>query len=353
MSRLRVATTVAVVTAMFALGAAGTMSTAGAASSTKLTTAQMNQLVKAAENGTGVTPAMCHGRKYKIGIDIYPTTITFGQDVVQGAKKIAKESGCITPIILQDNDVAETVIANIHSFVEQKVSGIAILSAVQGSEIEAISIAKAAKIPVVTASLGEKGTPFIDVNDETAGEQEGSAVAAAFEKQIGSSTSPWIIEANYPLLPPASDRISGWLSAVEKVFPNIPTNQIISFNSELNVADTAQAMGPVLATIPSNAPILTVGINDDVSFQAAEMAKAAGHPVLGSGFGGDHVGRTKVCTGYYDTDGWAPEKTMDYQYPALIAMIFGHKFPNDVYQKTELLTEQTVNHYYPGTCPAS
>jgi ABC-type sugar transport system substrate-binding protein len=351
-SKLQLATVAAVVTATLGMGfgSSAIANAAGArATSAKLSSVQMAALVTAAETGTGVSSSICEGRKWTFGIDIYPTTITFGADVVAGAKAIAKSTGCVKTIILSDNLVAETVIANMNSFVQQKVNGIALLNAVQGPEIEAISIAKAAKIPIVTASLAEPGTPFIDVNDMQAGLQEGSAVAVAFKSKIGNK-KPYIIIANYPLLPPASDRVTGWLKAVEQVFPGIPKSHIRSFNSQLNVAVTAQAMGPILATLPSGVPIMTVGINDDVSFQAAKMARAAGHPVAGSGFGGDHNGRAHVCTGFFNTDGWNPELTMAYQYPALIAMAFGHHFPNQVPQKTEVLTLQTINQYYPGTC---
>ena len=317
--------------------------------SSSLSSADLSALVKAAYDGTGTTSAICHGKKYTIGIDIYPTTITFGADVVTGAKAIATSTGCVTPMILEDNLTAETVIANVKSFIQQKVSGIALLNAVQAPEVEAIGLAKAAHIPIVTASLGEPGTPFVDVNDGAAGLAEGTTVATMFKSQIGNQ-QPWIIIANYPLLPPASDRVTGWQAGVAKVFPNIPSSHILQFNGQLNPATTTQLAQPLLTKIPQGAPILTLGINDDSSFALAKLVHDSGHPMLGSGFGGDHGGQKDVCTGYYNTSGWFPEKSMAYIYPALIALANGATLPDHVYQNTAVLTKATMSTYYPGTC---
>jgi ABC-type sugar transport system substrate-binding protein len=314
-----------------------------------LSSADVSALVTAAHDGTGTTPAICYGKKYRIGIDIYPTTITFGADVVTGAKGIGISTGCVTPIILEDNLNAETVIANVKSFIQQKVDGIALLNAVEAPEDEAIALAKAAHIPIVTASLGRPGTPFVDVSDEAAGIAEGTVVATEFKNMIGSQ-QPWIIIANFPLQPPASDRVTGWQTAVAKVFPNIPSSHILQFNGQLNPAVTTQLAQPLLAKIPQGAPILTLGINDDSSYALAKLVHASGHPMLGSGFGGDHGGQKDVCSGFYNTSGWFPEKTMAYQYPALIAMMNGATLPDHVYQHTTVLTKATVNTYYPGTC---
>lgn len=348
--RLAAAAVAVAAAGLAACSSTSTASTGSDTSSATLSPAAMSSLVSAAENGTGTTRAICHGKKYRIGIDIYPTTIVFGANVVQGAKAIAASTGCITPIILSDNLNAETVIANVNSFIQQRVSGIAVLNAVEAPEKQAIALAKNAKIPLVTASLGEPGTPFIDVNDMQAGLDEGTAVAKAFKPSVGSAR-PWIIIAGFPsLLPPASDRITGWLKGVRSVFPGIPKNHIIQFNSQLNPAVTSQAIGPILAGVPPKAPVMTVGINDQVSFITAKAVHASGRPVAGSGFGGDSSGRKSVCTGYYSTSGWAPEKSMAYIYPALIAMTFGHQFSDHVYQKTQVLTRANIDHYYPGTC---
>jgi ABC-type sugar transport system substrate-binding protein len=330
-------------------GSSSSSGSSSAGASASLSSADVSALVTAAHEGTGTTPAICHGKKYRIGIDIYPTTITFGADVVKGAKDIGISTGCVTPIILEDNLNAETVIANVKSFIQQKVDGIALLNAVEAPENEAIALAKAAHIPIVTASLGRPGTPFVDVNDGDAGLAEGAAVATEFKNMIGSQ-QPWIIIASFPLQPPASDRQTGWLAAVAKVFPNIPPSHILQFNGQLNPAVTTQLAQPLLAKIPQGAPILTLGINDDSSYALAKLVHDSGHPMLGSGFGGDHGGQKKVCSGFYNTSGWFPEKTMAYQYPALIAMMNGATLPDHVYQRTAVLTKATVNTYYPGTC---
>jgi ABC-type sugar transport system substrate-binding protein len=336
-------------TATTASSSSSSSSSDGSTSSASLTSADLSALVTAAHEGTGTTSAICYGKKYTIGIDIYPTTITFGADVVTGAKQIATSTGCVTAIILDDNLNAETVIANVKSFIQEKVSGIALLNAVQAPEVEAIALAKAAHIPIVTASLGEPGTPFVDVNDGAAGLAEGTAVATAFKAQIGNK-QPWIILANYPLLPPASDRVTGWLAGVAKVFPGIPSSHILQFNGQLNPAVTTQLAQPLLTKIPQGAPILTLGINDDSSFALAKLVHDSGHPMAGSGFGGDHGGQKDVCTGYYNTSGWFPERSMAYIYPALIAIANGATLPDDVYQKTAVLTKATINTYYPGAC---
>jgi ABC-type sugar transport system substrate-binding protein len=347
---LAVASLSAVVLASCSTNSNGTSGNGGTTpAANTLSAADLDALVAAAKAGTGTTPDICHGKTYRIGIDIYPTTIVYGKDVVTGAKAIGQSTGCVTPVVLEDNLKAETVIANVKAFIQQKVDGIALLNAVEAPEEEAIRLAKAAGIPLVTASLGRPGTPFVDVNDGDAGLAEGTEIATELKAKIGSK-EPWILISSFPLQPPASDRQTGWLKGVATVFPNIPQSHILQFNGQLNPAVTVQLGKPLLAKIPTSAPILTLGTNDDAGYALAKLVSDAGRTMLGSGFGGDSGGRAHLCTGIYNTSGWFPEKSMAYIYPALIAMKFGATFPDQVPNKTAVLTKATVNTYYPGTC---
>lgn len=350
MSRRLVMGLAAVAAVSLALaGCVSTESTSSTDSKIGKVDTSLTKAPASAEVGTP-TKAICQGKTYRIGVNIYSTGNTFGKDVIDGAQKIAKSLGCVKLVVLTDEFDAQKVVPNVQSLVQQKVDAVALLTATAAPFQQALSTAQDAGLPVATAVIQGKTATLADVDFEAGGAEGGAGVAKAFKSKYPGKT-PYVVLGEYNEGGPALvDRMTGVQKSLKAAFPDLTDKMIFHVATQADPTTAGQGALSALSLVPVGSPIVVVGMNDDIGYAMLQSVKGAGWNALGLGHGGDSNGHTLVCSGDFFTDGWFPEKTFDYIIPILIGELHGQNMPARITTKTAFLSSSTVNTYYPGTC---
>ena len=297
------------------------------------------------------TKAICNGRHYTIGFDVYSHTDGFSIANIDDFMKVSKQLGCVTPVILVDNADPTTIIQNINTFVERHVDGVILAQVVAAAQPGVMAILNKAHIPTVATYVVAPTAPFIDVNDGQAGYKGGLAVGQAFAKKY-PGVKPYVIIGQFPEGGPVSvQRMNGFQNGVEHAISGIPSDQILGLDTKADPPTANTETSSVLQRIPSNGKIIFSGINDVVTYAMLQAIKSAGREgdAMAMGMGGDPGGRGFMCSNqptYYGTVGFFPDRYFNYLLPAVIGMINGERMPQRIVMPVEVLTAATVKQYY-------
>lgn len=296
------------------------------------------------------TSAICNGKEYRIGINIYSTGVTFGIDTENGAKAASEKIGCVEYVLISDDFDATKTITNINSLLQQQVDAVALLTASDAATAESVRLVQDAGLPIASGILKSDGVPFVEVNFEAAGAEGGEGAANAFKEAFPDATPYLIMGTLDSAGASVTEREDGILSGIQSVFPDVKDDHYIEVPTEADPATSGQNAVGALSLIPAGSPIIVASFNDDTAYAMLQAVKGAGFDAYGLGMGGDSGGQKLVCDGDFFTDAWFPEKIADYMFPVLIGMLNGKDMPAVIPIKTAFLSADTVNDVYPGTC---
>src|SRR6185312_145013 len=117
------------------------------------------------------TSALCKGKTFKIGYDVFSSTQPFANLVTKGLKDAAKKTGCATVITTVDNGNGPVAVGNVKTMLNEGANGI------------------------VGATL--PGYPAIGADNYGAAVINGQELAKAGKKKFGS-TVPYLVVAAEP-----------------------------------------------------------------------------------------------------------------------------------------------------------
>lgn len=297
-------------------------------------------------------PAICAGRNYTIGVDLFSDTDAFAVQLGKGLEKVAGDLGCVKINKLVDNAKPDVAVQNANIFVQQKVDGAILFNVVQAASQGQSQALKAADIPLVSLAVPVDGYPFITNDDQADGLAAGTTLAEAYVKS-GKTAKPYAIIGRFDGQDSTKIRMDGAEQGLKKVLPDV---EILSIDTKADGPTTQAATAAVLAKIPQGAPILVIGVNDDLTFASVQAVKQAGRSadamVMALG-GVNPVGLKYICENpeYIGAVGYFPENWPAYLIPAIIAEINGVAVPsfpeNKILVKTEVISRDNISKFYP------
>jgi ABC-type sugar transport system substrate-binding protein len=279
-----------VVAASLAVSSAGGATAVGAhATATATASAKVSPPLKA-------TKALCKGKKFKIGYDVFSATQPFANLVTKGLKDAAKRIGCVSVITTVDNGNGPVAVGNVKTMLNQGADGIVdfnILAAFQPAIAKQLKSAKVPGVAIVGAEL--PGSPSVGADNYGAAVINGHELAKAGKKKFGKAV-PYLVVAAEPTAGPIiMQRYYGVIAGVKKVYPKLPKDHIIQVKSDGSEAGVYNNAVSAFSRIPSDGVVLTTAENDEVAHGMYKAAIARKLNFLVNSFGGDPFGLGQLC----------------------------------------------------------
>jgi ribose transport system substrate-binding protein len=297
------------------------------------------------------TKALCDGKTWKLGFDIFSDNESFALIVRKGMLKTAKEMGCVKVEILSDNADPIKVQENLKIFIQKKYAGVMAAQVVAAAAPGAVRLMKEAKIPMVATFVVHPGIPFVDVDNGAAGAQAGNALMTEAQKRWGASVTPYLLIGS--LKEGGSNsiaRMDGYYVGAKQVLPSFAVDRFIDVPTQgADPAKTNINTANTLTTLPKDAKIILGGINDDNTVAMIQAYKASGRDManlLAIGQGASLL--DKICSKeMFGSIAYFPENYGKYLIPAVFGLIYKQKVPSHVVLPTKVLTAANVGTYYP------
>lgn len=300
------------------------------------------------------TSALCPtGKQYTIGFDNWSDVQAYAVGLRKSLEQAAKKVGCVKIITRVDNVDPATALANVQSFVRQKVDAVMLFQILQAAMPGIMRAVDKAGIPAVATITPAPGATFVSLDPSAAGALDGQALAAALAKR-NPSAKPWILLGNDQGAGDYSKSLLGGIvKAIKAKFPGIPNNQIITVETKSKPDVAFRAAKDVVTKFPSGAPILLSGVNDEIVGSMFRVLKQAGHAkdTLVMGIGGLYpLGVQNVCVNpeYVGTVDFLPETQGDYFLPVLMARIKGLAVPKSISTPIVVLDKAAAAKKYPN-----
>jgi ABC-type sugar transport system substrate-binding protein len=242
------------------------------------------------------TKALCNGKSWKIGYDVFSATQPFANLVTKGLKDAAKSIGCATVLTTVDNLNGPVAIGNVKTLLNEGANAIVDFNVLAPFQPAIAKLLKNAHVPgvaVVGADL--PGYPSVGANNYGAAVKDGRALAKAGRRKFGS-TVPYVVVAAEPSSGPIiMQRYYGAVAGAKTVYRNLPKSHIIEVVSDGTEAGTYNNAVSAFSQIPSGGVVLTTAVNDEVSHAMYKAALARKLTFLVNSFGGDPFGLGQVC----------------------------------------------------------
>jgi ribose transport system substrate-binding protein len=242
------------------------------------------------------TSALCKGKTFKIGYDVFSSTQPFANLVTQGLKNAAKKTGCVTVITTVDNLNGPVAVGNVKTMLNEGANGIIDFNVLAAFQPAIAKLVKQAGVPadaIVGANL--PGYPAIGADNYGASVINGQELGKAGKRKFGSAI-PYVVVAAEPTAGPiVMQRYYGAVAGVKQIYKNLPSDHVIQVKSDGTEAGTYNNAVSAFSKIPSGSPVLTTAVNDEVSHAMYKAALARKLNFLVNSFGGDPFGLSQVC----------------------------------------------------------
>lgn len=280
------------------------------------------------------TSALCKGKHFKIGYDVFSATQPFANLVTKGLKDAAAKTGCVTVVTTVDNGNGPVAVGNVKTMLNEGANGIIDFNILAPFQPSIAALLKNAPVPgdaVVGADL--PGFPSIGAANFGAGVLNGQALAQAGKAKFGS-TVPYLVVAAEPTAGAIIlQRYYGTVDGVKKVYASLPASHIIQVKSDGSEAGVYNNAVSAFSQIPSGASVLTTAENDEVNHGMYKAALARKLKFLTNSFGGDPFGLKQVCadrTHYAGALFLEPEKWGESALAVLMMMANHMSYPSSV-----------------------
>jgi ABC-type sugar transport system substrate-binding protein len=243
------------------------------------------------------TKALCKGKKYTIGYDVFSGTQPFANLVSQGLKEAAKKLGCVTVRTTIDNLNGPVAVGNVKTLLNQHVDAIVDFNVLAPYQRPIANLIKKAKVPgvaIVGADL--PGYPSVGADNYGASVLNGQALAAAAKKKYPNDVPYLFVAAEPSAGPIILQRYTGAVDGAKKIYPSLPSDHIVRVDVDGTEADSYNKVLSALSRVPSDGVVLLTGVNDEATHGTYKAAGARGlSKYLVNSFGGDPFGLSQVC----------------------------------------------------------
>jgi ABC-type sugar transport system substrate-binding protein len=202
------------------------------------------------------------------------------------AKSLAAKRGWNFVELSNDNSEA-TATKNADIFIQKKVDVVMMFNGQPAANPVIAKKYAAAKIPVITFDIAQKGWYFVGVDNAAAGTEGGTALGNLAKTKWDCKVD-LVIEAEGTAAGQINTyRTGNAATAVGKVCPNIPASDYVKYEADGNLATSLKNAPGVFAAHPDAKNILVVGLNDQAVVGALQAATQLGRDSNILGWGQD------------------------------------------------------------------
>lgn len=301
------------------------------------------------------TPALCNGKHYTIGYDVFSDTQEFAAAMTQNMKDVAKTLGCVDIVVLTDNADPATALSNVKTLVQRKVDGVVLFQVIASAQAGIMNTLNAAHIPAIAVAVPAPGAPFLSISDLESGKLAGQHLADLVISK-GQDKNAVALVGAFPAGGKSTiDRATGVTEGIRTKISDFPDSRVITVDGGAGADSGYQAVTNVLSKLPAGAPIMVTGVNDDVISGMVRALQTAGRTtnVYTAGMGVvSPSGAKYVCNSplYVGGVGFFPETWGTYVIPAILDKIQGKSLPGATYIPEKWMNASDVKSTYPSAC---
>jgi ABC-type sugar transport system substrate-binding protein len=279
------------------------------------------------------TKALCKKKSYKIGFETYSETDPFAVSVNNAIAALAKQLGCVTIVMTNDNADGPTAVTNTQTMLNEGIQGLINWNTVASAQTAIAADVAKANVPTIESSGAyEKNAPNVGLGHYQAGYAGGEALGQAALKMDPSVKQPYLVYTTDPT--GGVDQLQdgqGDVAGFKKYFPNDPASHIIQVPTDAMTDTAYSGTLSALSKVPAGSLVLMTGTDTDTNYGSYEAAVARHltnflvEEETGSGFA--DVCKYKQWIGSIDFNppGWA-----NYMLPAIMEEMNGVKLPATV-----------------------
>lgn len=326
----------------------------GGASGTRTTAKGVDPSAVSKAIGLGnPNPALCEGKRYKIGVDYFSTTEPFAQQWLRGIREAAQKTGCVDIVAISDDLDPAKAVANAQTFVQQHVDAVLLLQVIASAQPGVMRVLDQAKIPAVASAIPAPGATFLAVPDYDSGFGGGKALGEAAAKKWPGS-KPYLIMGGFPDGGTVEvERITGVIDGVKSAIPGIPDDHVFLIDTRADPATARARALEAISKVPAGQHVLVSAINDITAYSEFQAVRQAGraNDALALGVGAvNPEGVRYVCSTpqYVGAVTHRPETWGSYLVPSALGLLNGKQVPPSVNVPWTILTRENASKIYPG-----
>ena len=309
--------------------------------------ATLKQMVSAAMKNTPPK----NGKKYVIGFANLQRDIPFAVLVENSIKKNADAAGI--DLVVADNHLSgPTALQVAESFIQRNVDFVIEFQSDANFGAQIMQKMNTAKIPVVAIDIPMGDATFFGANNPYSGFLGGSYLAQAAVAKWGAAKAnqAYVVIGELPqsgVVPRM--RTEGQEKGIQAVLKTLPADHVIKIDTKNTLEESFKQMSNVLARIPSGAPLLGIGINDQATKGMLQAVKSAGRQTdfLAVGMGADELETLVKEPQFIASVGFYPENYGNYLIPLAMMELSGMKIPQGVLATHSMVTPMNVCKTYP------
>ncbi len=295
---------------------------------------------------------MAPEKNYLIGFANLSERMIFAKQVRRSISAAAERRGNIK-LLIQDNALdRRKAIENADWFVAQKVD----LMIEYQIDVHASNIImdkfNQAGIPVIAIDIPLPGANFYGVDNFRAGQMAGEALGRWVVQHWGGQLD-YLLRLEFSAAGPIPGaRILGQQMGLESTLGFLADERIISVDTPGLVDPTLYAVLELLPSLPKDAKIGIIPINDEAALGALTAFEQAGRldQVVAVGQGADTLGITALRRSDYPLIGttrFGPENYGEQLISLTNKILRGEPVPPAVYNKHVFITRDNIDEYYP------
>ena len=298
--------------------------------------------------GQALTPE----KNYLIGFANLSERMIFAKQVRRSLEAAAERHDNIQ-LLIQDNALDyRKAVENSDWFVSQKVDlMIEYQLDAQASNIIMDKFNQAG-IPVIAIDIPMPGATFYGVDNFRAGQMAGEALGR-WIVQHWNGQLDYLLRLEFNAAGPVPGaRILGQQVGLESTLGFLADERIISVDTPGIIDPTLSAMTELLPSLPTDAKIAIIPINDEAALGALTAFEQAGRldQVVAVGQGADALGIAALRRSNYPLIGttrFGPETYGKKLISLALKILKGESVPPAVYNKHVFITKDNIDEYYP------
>jgi ribose transport system substrate-binding protein len=297
--------------------------------------------------------SLVNAHRYRIGFANMTEKMTFARQVRRGLEAAANRLDNVE-LVTRDNEMDRaTALANADWFVDQGMDLVIEyqIDAQAGNVI--MDKFNRAGIPVIAVDIPMPGAAFFGADNYRAGHIAGEALGR-WVKDNWEGKIDILLRLEAPRVgSQAASRLQGLQDGVEAIIGPIGDEKVVSHNSPVIVEEAEAFFSDLPASLPTDARIAVVAINDDAALGALAAFERAGRlsQVAAVGQNADFLGRQALRRNYPSFIGstqYSPESYGEQLISLALKMLKGQPVPPAVYSRHVFITRENIDYYYPA-----
>lgn len=291
-------------------------------------------------------------RRYRVGFGNMTEKMIFCQQVRRNLERAASRIPNVE-LLIRDNDLdPQKALENAEWFVANHVDLVMEyqIDAEAGNVI--MDRFNRAGMPVIAVDIPMPGATFFGADNYRAGFMAGEALGRWIKDNWEGQLTLLLKLVASRVGPMGGARMQGLQDGVEAVIGVLAASQVRVIETPVLLDESKTAIAELLPSLPTQARIGIVGINDEAVIGALAAFEQAGRlqQVVGVGQNADRVGRAAVRRSafpFIGTTRYAPEDYGEQLLLLALQILRGEAVPPAVYNQHVFITRNNIDDYYP------